>query len=93
MDGGILSEDAVVSHWRKLTHSALPAVRVRVRVRVLAVCPRRPVRPHASVFCSQKLMEPFQLRAQRVGAAAPPAELQSCVDVLQLSPWTVEGAT
>lgn len=36
MDGGILSEEAVVSNWRKLTHSALPAVRVRVRVRVLA---------------------------------------------------------
>lgn len=28
MDRGILSEEAVVSHWRKLTNSALPAVRV-----------------------------------------------------------------
>ncbi|XP_011613474.2 codanin-1 [Takifugu rubripes] len=63
VDRGVVGEDAVVSHWRTLTNSALP----------------------------EKLIKPFQLQAQR--AAAPLAELQSRMDVLQVSPQTVEGAT
>lgn len=84
MDRGVVGEDAVVSHWRTLTNSALPEVRVRARDRSEPSVSR-------SLFCFQKLLKPFQLQAQR--AAAPLAELQSRRDVLQVSPQTVEGAT
>nr|XP_019967948.1 PREDICTED: codanin-1-like [Paralichthys olivaceus] len=65
VDRGILSEDEVISHWRKLTNVALPA----------------------------ELIEKFQLQSQRIKLSSPLAELPSHMDMLQVSPQTVEGAT
>ncbi|XP_068194538.1 codanin-1 [Antennarius striatus] len=65
VDRGILSEEEVASHWKKLTNLALQA----------------------------KLMEHFQLHSQSLLPPSPLAELQSCMDVLQVSQQTVEGAT
>ncbi len=41
----------------------------------------------------QKLIENFQLQSQSIKAPLPLAELQSCMDMLQVSQQTVEGAT
>ncbi|XP_035024683.2 codanin-1 [Hippoglossus stenolepis] len=65
VDRGILSEEEVISHWRKLTNLALPA----------------------------ELIEKFQLQSQRIKLSPPLAELPSHMDMLQVSPQTVEGAT
>ncbi|XP_070836142.1 codanin-1 [Chaetodon trifascialis] len=65
VDGGILSEEEVISHWKKLTNLALPA----------------------------KLIENFQLQSQSIKPPSPLAELQSHMDMLQVSQQTVEGAT
>lgn len=65
VDRGVLSEEEVISHWKKLTNLALPA----------------------------KLIENFQLQSQSIKPPLPLAELQSCMDMLQVSQQTVEGAT
>nr|XP_046268171.1 codanin-1 [Scatophagus argus] len=65
VDRGVLSEEEVISHWKKLTNLALPA----------------------------KLIENFQVRSQSTKPALPVAELQSRMDMLQVSQQTVEGAT
>nr|XP_040055597.1 codanin-1 isoform X1 [Gasterosteus aculeatus aculeatus] len=65
VDGQVLSEEEVISHWRKLTNLALPA----------------------------KLVENFQLQSQSIKPPLPLAELQSQLDVLQVSQQAVEGAT
>ncbi|KAL6105341.1 cdan1 [Pungitius sinensis] len=65
VDGQVLSEEEVISHWKKLTNLALPAM----------------------------LVENFQLQSQRIKPPLPLAELQSNLDILQVSQQTVEGAT
>ncbi|XP_051251227.1 codanin-1 [Dicentrarchus labrax] len=65
VDRGVLSEEEVISHWKKLTNLALPA----------------------------KLIENFQLQSQSIKPPLPLAELQSRMDMLQVSQQTVEGAT
>ncbi|XP_041809480.1 codanin-1 [Chelmon rostratus] len=65
VDRGVLSEEEVISHWKKLTSLALPA----------------------------KLIENFQLQSQSIKPPLPLAELQSRMDMLQVSQQTVEGAT
>ncbi|XP_008275511.1 codanin-1 [Stegastes partitus] len=65
VDRGVLSEEEVISHWRKLTDLALPA----------------------------ELIENFQLQSRSVKPSLPLAELQSHMDMLQVSHQTVEGAT
>ncbi|XP_045919243.1 codanin-1-like [Micropterus dolomieu] len=65
VDRGVLSEEEVISHWKKLTNLALPA----------------------------ELIENFQLQSQSINPPLPVAELQSCMDMLQVSQQTVEGAT
>ncbi|XP_070776461.1 codanin-1 [Enoplosus armatus] len=65
VDRGVLSEEEVTSHWKKLTNLALPA----------------------------ELIENFQLQTQSIKPRLPLAELQSRMDMLQVSQQTVEGAT
>ncbi|XP_039993857.1 codanin-1 isoform X2 [Xiphias gladius] len=65
VDRGILSEEEVISHWKKLTNLALPA----------------------------ELIEKFQLQSQSIKPSLPLAELQSHMDMLQVSQQTVEGTT
>ncbi|XP_034531255.1 codanin-1 [Notolabrus celidotus] len=65
VDRGLLSEEEVISHWKKLTDLALPA----------------------------ELIENFQLQSQSIKPQLPLAELQSHLDLLQVSQQTVEGAT
>ncbi|TKS86939.1 Codanin-1 [Collichthys lucidus] len=65
VDRGVLSEEEVVSHWKKLTNLALPAT----------------------------LIENFQLRSQSIKLPLPLADLQSHMEMLQVSQQTVEGAT
>ncbi|XP_049918342.1 codanin-1 [Epinephelus moara] len=65
VDRGVLSEEEVISHWKKLTNLALPA----------------------------ELIENFQLQSQSIKPPLPLAELQSRMDMLQVSQQTVEGAT
>ncbi|XP_037652423.1 codanin-1 [Sebastes umbrosus] len=65
VDRGVLSEEEVISHWRKLSNLALPA----------------------------ELIENFQLQSQSIKPSLPLAELQSHMDMLQVSQQTVEGAT
>lgn len=65
VDKGILSEEEVISHWKKLTNLALPA----------------------------ELIEKFQLQSQSVKPSSPLTELQSHMDMLQVSHQAVEGAT
>ncbi|XP_027130983.1 codanin-1 [Larimichthys crocea] len=65
VDRGVLSEEEVVSHWKKLTNLALPAT----------------------------LIENFQLRSQSIKPPLPLADLQSHMEMLQVSQQTVEGAT
>ncbi|KAI4804849.1 hypothetical protein KUCAC02_026461 [Chaenocephalus aceratus] len=67
VDRGALREEEVVSHWKKLTNLALPAVR--------------------------ELIENFQLRSQSIKPSLPLAQLQSHMEMLQVSQQTVEGAT
>lgn len=88
MDRGVVAKEAVVSHWRKWTNSALPEVRLRGG----GAAPSDPSVSRV-FFCFQKLIEHFQLQAGGGGAAAPLAELQSRLDVLQVSAQAVEGAT
>ncbi|KAK5857706.1 hypothetical protein PBY51_010933 [Eleginops maclovinus] len=65
VDRGVLSEEEVISHWKKLTNLALPA----------------------------ELIENFQLQSQRIKPSLPLAQLQSRMEMLQVSQQTVEGAT
>ncbi|XP_069008808.1 codanin-1 [Embiotoca jacksoni] len=65
VDRGVLSEEEVISHWKKLTDLALPA----------------------------QLIENFQLQSPSIKPSSPLAELQSHMDMLQVSHQTVEGAT
>ncbi|XP_031165955.1 codanin-1 [Sander lucioperca] len=65
VDRGVLSEEEVISHWKKLTNLTLPA----------------------------ELIENFQLQSQSIKPPLPLAELQSHMDMLQVSQQTVDGAT
>lgn len=65
VDGGILSEEEVISHWKKLPNLELPA----------------------------ELMEKFQLQSQGAQSSSQLSELQSRMDMLQISHQAVEGAT
>ncbi|XP_070698902.1 codanin-1 [Pempheris klunzingeri] len=65
VDRGVLSENEVITHWKKLTNLALPA----------------------------ELVENFQLQSQNIKSPLPLAELQSRMEMLQVSQQTVEGAT
>ncbi|GAA6223312.1 codanin-1 [Lates japonicus] len=65
VDRGILGEEEVISHWKKLTNLALPV----------------------------ELIEKFQLQSQSIKPPLPLADLQSHMDMLQVSHQTVEGAT
>uniref|UniRef100_UPI0037E84750 codanin-1 n=1 Tax=Semicossyphus pulcher TaxID=241346 RepID=UPI0037E84750 len=65
VDRGVLREEEVISHWKKLTNLALPA----------------------------ELIENFQLQSQSIKPSLPVADLQSHLDLLQVSQQTVEGAT
>lgn len=47
----------------------------------------------SSVLSFQKLIENFQLQSQSIKPPLPLAELQSRMDMLQVSQQTVEGAT
>ncbi|CAK6965964.1 codanin-1 [Scomber scombrus] len=65
VERGVLGEEEVISHWKKLTNLAVPA----------------------------ELMEKFQLQSQSIKPSLPLAEIQSHMDMLQVSQHTVEGAT
>ncbi|XP_071381513.1 codanin-1 [Centroberyx affinis] len=65
VDRGLLGEEEVMSHWKKLSSLALPA----------------------------QLIEKFQLQSQTINPSSPLPELQSHMDMLQVSHQTVEGAT
>uniref|UniRef100_A0A3P8P1P8 Codanin-1 C-terminal domain-containing protein n=2 Tax=Astatotilapia calliptera TaxID=8154 RepID=A0A3P8P1P8_ASTCA len=65
VDRGLLSEEEVKSHWKKLTELALPVEQIAN----------------------------FQLKLKTVKPVSPLAELQSHMDILQVSHQTVEGAT
>ncbi|XP_041828654.1 codanin-1 [Melanotaenia boesemani] len=65
VDKGILSEETVISHWKKLTDLALPA----------------------------ELIEAFKLQSQSMKLPLPLSDMQKCMDMLQISHQTVEGAT
>ncbi|KAF7665801.1 hypothetical protein LDENG_00131560 [Lucifuga dentata] len=64
VDKGVLGEEEVISHWKKLSDLALPS----------------------------ELIEKFHLQSQSVNPS-PLLELQSHMDLLQVSQQTVEGAT
>lgn len=93
VDRGILRQEEVIAHWKKLSNFALPPVRINcschyVSFGLLAL--------YTSVtlfsLSFQKLIENFQLKSQSI---KPPllTELQSCMDKLQVSQQTIEGAT
>uniref|UniRef100_A0A1A7YT42 Codanin 1 n=2 Tax=Iconisemion striatum TaxID=60296 RepID=A0A1A7YT42_9TELE len=65
VDKAILSEEEVISHWKKLTDLTLPA----------------------------ELIENFQLQSQGQKGFPPLTEMQKCIDTMQISHQTLEGAT
>ncbi|XP_034714445.1 codanin-1 isoform X2 [Etheostoma cragini] len=65
VDRGLLSEEEVISHWKKITNLTLPA----------------------------ELIENFLLQSESIKPPLPLVELQSHMDMLQVSQQTVDGAT
>ncbi len=98
-----------MSHWRKLTNLALPAVRVHCIPLITYSLGIISFTGYLTSFdsfpplsCSvrslfsvsfQELIQKFQLQSQSIKPPSPLAELQSHMDMLQVSQQTVEGAT
>lgn len=107
VDKGVLNEEEVESYWRKLTDLTLPAVRVHcsffffLNQRFLwkSFFPidfdqfTHFFITSLSPASFQKLIENFQLQSQCIKLSLPLAEMQSRLDMLQVSHQTIEGAT